>query len=196
MTPLRVLHLEDNEADAEVVTAQLTRVGVHAVGRRVDSAAAFHRALNEFAPHVVLSDHGMPTFTALDALKALKAFSPATPFIVVTGAFNEEAAVSWLRAGADDLVLKSNLGRLGPVLEEARAVRAGLDALTPRQLEVLHLVVQSHTNRDIADRLHLSLKTVEAHRTAMMKRLRIHDVAALVRYAVAVRLIPPDACSA
>ncbi len=196
MTPLRVLHLEDNQADAELVTAQLVRAGLNAVGRRVDSAAAFRRALDEFAPDVVLSDHGMSTFSALDALKTLKAASPVTPFIVVTGSFDEEAAVSWVRAGADDLVLKSNLGRLGPALEEARAVRAGLANLTPRQLEVLHLVVRSHTNRDIADRLHLSLKTVEAHRTEMMKRLQIHDVAALVRYAVRVRLIPPDAWSA
>lgn len=189
---LRVLLVEDREADAELVVAHLRGAGLDVVGLRVDSAEAFTRALSEFTPDVVLSDRGMPQFGALDALEMLKAVRPSTPFIVVSGAIDEQAAVSYLRGGADDLVLKTNLSRLGPALRDALALRERLAALTPRQLEVLRLVVMGHTSGQIAERLDISLKTVETHRSEMMKRLAIHDVAGLVRYAVKTRLIPPN----
>ena len=64
--------------------------------------------------------------------------------------------------------------------------------MTPRQLEVLQLVAAGHTSREIARRLKLSAKTVESHRGEVMKRLAIHDVVALVRYAVRVGLVPPE----
>ena len=65
--------------------------------------------------------------------------------------------------------------------------------LTPRQLEVLRLIAESHTTKQIAHRLHLSAKTVETYRTQLMKRLGIHDVAGLVRYAIAVGLVSSGA---
>lgn len=65
--------------------------------------------------------------------------------------------------------------------------------LTPRQLEVLRLIAESHTTKQIAHRLHLSTKTVETYRTQLMKRLGIHDVAGLVRYAIAVGLVSSGA---
>ena len=64
--------------------------------------------------------------------------------------------------------------------------------LTPRQLEVLRLIAESHTTKQIAHRLHLSSKTVETYRTQLMKRLGIHDVAGLVRYAISVGLVSAD----
>lgn len=97
-----------------------------------------------------------------------------------------------MRAGAEDIVLKRNLSRLSSAIEAALAVRRQLRKLTPRQLEVLRLVTAGHTTRDIARRLKLSAKTVESHRGEGMKRLGMHDVVTLVRYAVRVGLVPPE----
>ena len=72
-------------------------------------------------------------------------------------------------------------------------MRRPLDKLSPRQVEVLRLVAQGHPTREIARRLELSVKTIETHRAETMKRLGIHDVAGLVRYAVRVGLVSPEA---
>src|SRR5260370_42433956 len=78
----------------------------------------------------------------------------------------------------------------------ARGARAAPDGpfevLTPRQREVLQLVAEGHSNKEIASRLQVALKTVETHRTELMERLGIHGVAGLVRYATQVGLVHPD----
>ena len=66
------------------------------------------------------------------------------------------------------------------------------DPLTPRQREVLQLIAEGYTSREIAQILHISLKTVESHRQAIMDRLDLHDLAGLVRYAIRVGLVSPD----
>lgn len=190
--PLRVLLLEDSAADAELVTQALTRAGLTAVIERVDSKDAFTCALRDFAPGVVLSDHSISQFDARAALEVLHAVRPATPLIVVSGTLDWETAVACLRAGAEDFVFKGDLSRLAPAVAAALAAREGLERLTPRQLEVLRLVAQGHTTREIARRLKLSAKTVESHRGEVMKRLGIHDVVGLVRYALRLGLVRPE----
>ena len=64
--------------------------------------------------------------------------------------------------------------------------------LTPRQREILQLIVEGHSTKEIASILHLSVKTVETHRTQLMARLDVHDVAGLVRYAIRIGLVTPD----
>lgn len=66
------------------------------------------------------------------------------------------------------------------------------EQLTSRQREVLQLIAEGHTTKDIAQRLNLSVGTVETHRTELMQRLDIHDVAGLVRYAIRTGLVSPD----
>ena len=189
---LRVLMLEDREEDAQLAIEHLKHAGLAVLDQRVGTKAAFERALGSFAPSVVLCDGGTPHFSTLDALRTTKALKPALPFVVLTGAMDVPSLVACLGAGADDVVLKSNMHRLGAAVREAIARRSSLLTLSPRQLEVLLLVVQGFTTREIADKLGLSLKTAETHRISMMKRLGIHDVAGLVRFAVKVRLIGPD----
>ena len=189
---LRVLMLEEREQDAALAVEHLKRAGLTVHDQRANSRAAFERALASFSPGIVFCDGGTPQFTALDALRSTKALKPALPFIVLTGALDEQSLVACLGAGADDVVLKSNMGRLAGSVRAALERRTTLHTLSPRQLEVLLLVVQGSTTREIADKLGLSLKTAETHRITMMKRLGIHDVAGLVRYAVRVRLIPPE----
>lgn len=189
---LRILHLEDIPADVERVKAELARAGVKVVSEPVSSDGDFTSALREFKPDVVLCDHNHAAFEARTTLAILQAHRPAVPLILVSSVIDEQAAVTSVRAGAEDIVLKRNLNRLSSAIEAALAIRRRLRKLTPRQLEVLRLVTAGHTTREIARRLKLSAKTVESHRGEVMKRLGMHDVVALVRYAVRVGLVSPE----
>ena len=191
---LRVLMVEDRVENGELAIGQLRHAGLEVQDRRVDSRADFEQALASFSADVVLCNRSASQFSALDALRTAKALKPALPFVIVTEGLDEESWVSYFGAGVEDLVLESNLARLSRVVRDALARRAALHTLSPRQLEVLLLVVEGCTTREIAEKLGLSLKTAETHRITMMKRLDIHDVAGLVRYAVKVRLIAPDGC--
>jgi DNA-binding NarL/FixJ family response regulator len=186
---IRILLLEDNEDDAELIRHELRRSGMASITDRVDSEEAFAVALREFEPHVVLSDHSLTQFDAQSALAMLRKMRPTTPLIIVTGYPNSDKTVACLRAGAEDLLIKGNLGGLAASITEALDLRRPLEALTPRQIEVLRLVSEGHRTRDIATRLRLSVKTVESHRGEVMKRLEIHDVVNLVRYALRVGLV-------
>ena len=190
--PLRVLFLEDDPADAELVTESLIRSGMDVIAERVDSREAFTQALRDFAPDVVLSDHALAQFDARAALEVLQTIRPTTALIVVAAALDEQSAAAFVRAGAEDFVLKSNLTRLAPAIEAAVSVRRRLEKLTPRQMEVLRLMAEGLTTPEIARRLNLSGKTVETHRGEIMKRVGIHDIVGLVRYSVRVGLVSPE----
>jgi DNA-binding NarL/FixJ family response regulator len=188
--PLRVLLLEDNKADAELISHELQRSGMRILLAQVDSAESFTAALKSFAPDVVLSDHSLAQFDSLAALEVLREVRPTVPFIIVTGVLIGAQAGAAIRAGAEDLILKTYLRGLEASISNALAARRPLHALTDRQIQVLKLVAEGHRTREVAKRLGLSVKTVESHRSEIMKRLRIHDVVSLVRYAIRVGLIP------
>ena len=189
---LRVLLLSYSAADADLLTDHLTQAGLRVVVEQVGSIEQLSQALGAFGPDVVFAGNGSGQADAGAALKVLRGSSPATPLIVVAGSFDERTAAATLRAGAEDFVVKSDLGRLWPAIEAAIRIRRPLEKLSPRQLEVLRMVAEGHTTRAIASKLNLSAKTVETHRGAVMKRLDIHDVARLVRYAVRVGLVTPE----
>jgi DNA-binding NarL/FixJ family response regulator len=188
--PLRVLLLEDNEADAALISHELTRSGMRILLAQVDSAEAFTGALKSFAPDVVLSDHSLSQFDSRAALEVMRAVRPKAPFIIVTGNLVAAQAGAAIRAGAEDVILKTNLRGLETSITNALVARRRLNALTDRQIEVLKLVSEGHRTREIAKRLGLSIKTIESHRSEIMKRMRIHDVVSLVRYSIRVGLIP------
>jgi DNA-binding NarL/FixJ family response regulator len=157
---------------------------------QVDSAESFTATLKSFVPDVVLSDHSLGQFDSRAALEVLREVRPTVPFIIVTGALISAQAGPAIRAGAEDLILKTQMRGLEASISNALAARRPLHALTERQIEVLKLVAEGHRTREVAKRLGLSIKTVESHRSEIMKRLRIHDVVNLVRYAIRVGLIP------
>jgi len=186
---VRVLLLEDSDADAELIQHELGRCAMKTLLQRVNSAEAFTAALGSFAPDVVVSDHSLGQFDSRDALAILRALRPTAPLIIVTGALTGAQSVAAIRAGVEDVILKMYLNRLGASISDALAVRRPLHKLTERQVQVLRLVAEGHRTRDIASRLGLSVKTVESHRGEIMKRLEVHDVVSLVRYAIRVGLI-------
>lgn len=109
---LRILILEDVEEDAVLVEYVLKREKLVFTRIRVDTREHFTEALDSFKPDIILSDHSLPQFNSLEALKICQSKKLDIPFILVTGAVSEEFAVDCLKRGADDYVLKSNLARL------------------------------------------------------------------------------------
>jgi DNA-binding NarL/FixJ family response regulator len=187
--PLRVLLLEDNEADAALISHELQRAGTRILLAQVDSAEAFTAALKSFAPDVVLSDHAVAQFDSRAALEVLREVRPTAPFIIVTGNLVGAQAGTAIRAGAEDVILKTNMRGLEASISNALAARRRLHALTDRQIQVLKMVAEGHRTREVAKQLGLSIKTIESHRSEIMKRLRIHDVVSLVRFSIRVGLI-------
>ncbi|HEU4619591.1 MAG TPA: PAS domain S-box protein, partial [Gammaproteobacteria bacterium] len=118
-SPIRILMLEDNAVDAELVTRRLRGDGLDFVSRIVSSELAFRREIAEFSPQIILSDFSLPQFDGLSALRIAHALAPSTPFVFVSGTIGEERAVQALRSGAADYVLKENLTRLAAAIEGA-----------------------------------------------------------------------------
>lgn len=124
---VRILLLEDNEVDAELVSLHLRKAGLRCAFRRVETEAALRAAFPEFAPTLVLSDFNLPQFDGISALRIAREVAPDVPLIFVSGTIGEEVAIDALRRGAIDYVLKSNLVRLGPAVRRAlddAAIRA------------------------------------------------------------------------
>lgn len=141
-TLLRILHLEDTPADAELVARNLRRAGMEVDIKVVDERTAFEKELAAFSPDVILSDHTLPQFNSIEALKIAKAEQPEVPFILVTGTVSEEFAVECLRSGANDYILKSNLIRLPNAIKNALSERNALTQLRNSE-EKYRLIVET-----------------------------------------------------
>ncbi len=109
---LKILLLEDSKEDADLITRVIKKSGMNFVTERVDTCDEYVKAIQDFRPDIILSDHSLPQFNSMEALKICKKESALTPFILVTGTVSEEFAVECLTAGADDYLLKGNLTRL------------------------------------------------------------------------------------
>ena len=110
--PLKILVLEDVEDDVGLIERELRKGGLTFETNRVDNRPEFIEALRRYDADVILSDHSLPQFNSFEALKLCRRSGITVPFILVTGSVSEEFAVTCLKEGADDYVLKSNLIRL------------------------------------------------------------------------------------
>ena len=215
-TPIRVLLADDHTLVRAGIRSLLVGLeNVEVVGEAGDGQEAV-RLAESLRPDVVLLDVGMPGLNGLDVAARLAAQDAPIRVLILSMHTSEEYVLRALRAGCAGYLLKGSA-----VAELAIAVRAvargetylspavskhvmddyvrrtggatdPIDALTPRQREVLQLVAEGNTSKDIADRLGLSFKTVEAHRAQIMERLGLHDVAGLVRFAVRMGLVRPE----
>ena len=116
---LKILMLEDLEEDAGLVRHNLSKSGIAFDLQRVDTREEFVNALKYRHPDIILSDHALPQFNSIEALQIYKDIQINVPFILVTGTVSEEFAVTCLKEGADDYVLKTNLTRLAPAIQQA-----------------------------------------------------------------------------
>ncbi|MCF8268276.1 MAG: PAS domain S-box protein, partial [Ignavibacteriales bacterium] len=115
---LKLLLVEDNADDAKLLSYQL-RKRYDLEIKTVDTKEEYLNELQSSAPDIIISDYSLPKFTGMDALKIRLDLSRLTPFILVTGATNEDTAVECMKAGADDYIIKEHLERLLPAVESA-----------------------------------------------------------------------------
>jgi len=116
---LRILFVEDIPVDVELAERVLKRGGLDLISMRVDTKEAFLAALSDFVPDIVISDYSMPAFDGMSALNLAMELDPSLPFIILTGATNEDTAVECIKAGATDYVIKEHMTRLPFAVKEA-----------------------------------------------------------------------------
>lgn len=149
--PLRVLFVEDSEADAILLERALQRGGFDVTTDRVDTADKMETALQKLPWDLILCDHSMPRFSAPQALDMVKKHGLDVPFIIVSGYIEEETAVAAMKAGAHDYIMKDRLARLVPAVErelrdaEVRRARRKSAAELRRAHEELELRVEKRT---------------------------------------------------
>jgi PAS domain S-box-containing protein len=144
---LRVLLVEDDEADAALIVHALSSEGRLIRPERVETPEDFAAALPRAPWDVIVSDHRMPRFSALEALRILQSTGRDIPFLIVSGAIAEHDAVAAMKAGAHDYLMKDNLARLGPAVEREcgeavqRAARRRADVAQRRSEAELRAVM-------------------------------------------------------
>lgn len=207
--PLRVLIADDHEVFREGLKTLLGSHRMEVVGEAAHGRAALKMA-RTLLPDVAILDLGMPELNGLETTRLIARDSPKTRCIILTMHAEDAYVLEALRAGVRGYVLKSqafsDLAQaiaavsdggvyLSPGISRA-VVNASLgkaaspaDPLSTREREVLHLVAEGRTNKEIAHVLGISAKTVETHRGAVMRKLDIHDTPSLVRYAIRRGLI-------
>ncbi|OGV53955.1 MAG: hypothetical protein A2X45_21535 [Lentisphaerae bacterium GWF2_50_93] len=115
--PLRLLIAEDSQNDADLLIRELKRGGFDPIWKRVESACTMENALDAESWDLIISDYKMPNFSGLDALHLLQKKNIDIPFIISSGTIGEEMAVSIMKAGASDYIMKDNLSRLASAVE-------------------------------------------------------------------------------
>src|ERR1700722_16548315 len=131
--PLRLLLVEDSEDDALLLLRELRRGGFTITHQRVDTAVALRAALQLQEWDLVISDHSMPNFSGTAALQLVRSLEPEIPFMFVSGTIGEETAVSALKSGAQDYIMKTNLTRLVPAIQ--RELKEVVERRERRRLE-------------------------------------------------------------
>ena len=116
-SPLRILHLEDNPRDAELIQAVLETEGIISHVTRVETQADFFASLEQGGFDIILADYTLPSFDGLSALKITLEKCPDVPFIFVSGTLGEEVAIEALKIGATDYILKERLSRIVPSVQ-------------------------------------------------------------------------------
>lgn len=169
MATLKILILEDNELDFELVQEELRSCGFDFSAKNVLTRADFSLALKEFNPDIIISDYNLPQFTGIEALEIAKNLALNIPFILVTGHLSEELAADSIKRGAWDYVLKTNLLRLGPAIENALKLKKQKDTneLQKNKLIKLLTAVEQSSNSIVITDVHGNIEFTNAKFTAV-----------------------------
>ena len=197
-----VVFVDDDEAVLAVLTAYFRSLGYRTRG--YDGGAALLEGL-QWSPEIdcIVTDVKMPGMDGLEVLAALRARGVLSPVVLMTGHGDITLAVQAMKAGAFDFLEKPlNPEKLGEIVKSAiadhgamktaeadvRSALSRLERLTDRQKEVLELVANGLTSKEIALQLQMSFRTVEAHRTAIMDKLEVRTMAELIKLKVTSQL--------
>jgi DNA-binding NarL/FixJ family response regulator len=213
MNPLRIIIVDDHAVVRRGVRALLeSQPGWEIAGEAVTGREAVDLAKRLY-PDIVVMDLSLPELNGLDAARQILKDSPRTEVLVLTMHHSEELVRNVLQAGARGYVLKSDADQsLIAAVESLRdhkpfltstitefvlddyvhraeehVVNAG--TVTPREREIIQLLAEGKSNKETASALSVSVKTVEAHRANIMRKLRIRSVSDLVRYAIRNKIV-------
>jgi DNA-binding NarL/FixJ family response regulator len=210
----RILVADDHEIVRRGLKLVMDRVpDLEVVAEAADGAEAVKLALEEEI-HLAVLDVSMPRMTGLQATRELSRRRPELRTLILSMYENEQFLFEALKAGASGYVLKSGADR--DIIDACRAAMRGqtflyqsavtalvrdfldrdgdehdFDPLTPRELEVLKLIAEAHSSKEIAELLVISIKTVERHRANILEKLGMRDRVELTRYAIRRGLVEP-----
>jgi DNA-binding NarL/FixJ family response regulator len=215
MKQISVLIVDDHQMMRDALVTILERhKDIKVVGQASDGREGAEIAA-ELKPDVVTLDVAMPNLNGLDAARHIRRKSASTRIIMLT-AYEEDLYIQHaLEAGVDGYVSKNsaaetlakavrevakgekayspNVKKRIPQYEKSdggrKLLRRKSDTLTAREIEVLQLIAEGNANKQTADKLGISIKTVEKHRQAVMNKLHIHDTAGLTRYAISAGMV-------
>jgi DNA-binding NarL/FixJ family response regulator len=216
---MRVVLADDHNLVRAGIRVLLERIdGVEVVGEAADGRSALALIERE-RPDLALLDIGMPGLNGLEAAERIAREAPHTRLVILSMHANESYVAQALKLGVAGYILKEacvdelpvmmraiacgdtylSPGISKQVVEALRARLAGgraggtpAELLTPRQREILQLLAEGQSTKEIAHVLGLSAKTIETHRAQLMGRLGIHDVPGLVRFAIRSGMVPAD----
>ena len=214
MQKMRVLLVDDHAILREGIKALLEKQeNIEVVAEAANGREAISKVV-QFRPDVVVLDISMPLMDGLEATRQIKRESPDVKILILTMHDDEEYFFQLLRAGASGYVTKRAASR--ELVSAIEAVYRGesffcpsmaksllsnylrlakntehieQEELTPREREIVKLIAEGYTNQQIAGLLHRSVKTIESHRSNILRKLGVHDSTGLVKYAVRKKLI-------
>lgn len=205
----RIIIADDHKIVRDGLRALLEKeAGMEVVAEAEDGRMAV-RIARQLTPDVVIMDIGMPDLNGIDATRQIVSEVPGVKVIALSMHSDRRFVAQMFKAGASAYLLKDcafeELSRAvkavlanqtylspeitGPVMEDyvrhlAKADVSGFSVLTPREREIIQLLAEGQTSRQIAASLHVSVKTVETHRQQIMNKLNVHSVADLIKYAI------------
>ena len=209
--PTQILVADDHQIVRQGLKALLEREGFKVVGEADDGQQALQMT-EKLHPEVAILDLAMPILNGLDAAREIQRISPKTKTILLTMHTEHHYILEGLRNGAKGFVMKTHAAEdlvraireaarggtyLSPEVSEA-VVQAyqnksgfPIDPLSARERQVLQLIAEGKTTKELSGVLGISVKTAETYRTRIMEKLDIHETASLVRYAIRRGLVQP-----
>lgn len=214
----KVVIAEDHTILREGLKSLLTsNMNVDIVGEAQDGREAI-KCVERLKPDLILMDLSMPRMNGMEAIKEIKRISKEVKVVVLTVHKNEEYILATFKAGADGYVLKDSsynelMMAIQNVLKGKRFIspeisekvlegyiegrerlreKTAWETITPREREILKLIAEGYKNKEIAEELCISVKTVEKHRSNIMEKLNLHNAQALTAFAIEKGLISKE----
>ncbi len=218
-TPISIVVVDDHRFMRELISAMLARQeGRYKVVAEKGDAATAIAACKEHAPDLLILDINLPDFSGIEAVPHIRKHAPMTRILLCTAFVTDDRVIEALRCGADGFVEKTNTWddfieavqhvSRGDHFFRSRGAQASLGSgaaddasrrgpgairLSPREKEILILIAEGASSKEIAGKLHIGVGTVETHRASLLSKLKVRNVAGLVGYAFRSGLIPLSA---